>query len=493
MSWIARRERGSLMLLRLAFWIVRHAGWHAGLVLLYPITLYFYAFSPAERVASRDYLGRVLPHPVRERDVIRHFFTFASVLLDRIFFLSGRTQAYGLEEHGVDELTALLARGEGCVLLGAHLGSFDMLRAFGRKSPVPVNPVMVRGRGGVFSRLIETLDPELARRIIDITEPGAMLAVQECIARGEMVGFLGDRIPGPQRAVELPFLGGTASFPAGPLVLASMLRAPVVLFYGVRTGPRRYAVRFEPFADRIELRRATRNQDVQAWLGLYADSLAASCRAYPFNWFNFYPFWHEPAQPRETGARALAAALAIGLAVAPWGARAGDGLAAAIMARLAALPDRQARFVDDKRLAALEQPQESHGTLIFRHPAHLEKITAPPGAERLVIDGGVLTIAQDGAAPRTLALDSHPALRALAGTITATLAGDLPALQRLYAMTATGSAASWRIALRPRDPALSRFIAAVTLDGAGADLRVLRIAQANGDSETMDITPLPTP
>jgi predicted LPLAT superfamily acyltransferase len=280
-------------MLRLAFWIVRVAGWRAGQALLYPITAYFYAASPSLRAISRDYLRRVLHRPPRPAEIARHIFTFACVLLDRIFFLGGQTAAYSLEAHGVEALQKYLAEGRGCVLLGAHLGSFDVLRAFGRLSPVPVNPVMFHGTGTVFTRLIETMDPELASRVIDIGEPGAMLKVQESVGRGEIVGFLADRAVTPHRTVELPFLGGTAAFPTGPLILASLVHAPVMLCYGVRVGPRRYAVRFEPFADGIELRRATRLEDMRRWMQLYADSLAQACEAYPYNWFNFYDFWQK--------------------------------------------------------------------------------------------------------------------------------------------------------------------------------------------------------
>ena len=67
-----------------------------------------------------------------------------------------------------------------------------------------------------------------------------------------------------------------------------------MLFYGIRTGPRRYTVQFEPFADRITLHRATRSADLEAWVARFAASLEKRCRAYPFNWFNFYPFWERP-------------------------------------------------------------------------------------------------------------------------------------------------------------------------------------------------------
>jgi predicted LPLAT superfamily acyltransferase len=291
MSWTAHRERGGAFLLGVMFWIVRHLGWHVGQALLYPITLCFYVSSPTARAASRDYLARVLGRRPTAWDVLRHLFTFACVILDRVFFLAGRTAGYELQVQGLEAVTDIVNAGRGCILLGSHLGSFDVLRAFGRAAPVRVSPVMFRLNSGHLTRLLETLDPELARDVIELGTPGAMLRVQECIERGEIVGFLADRAPVRDRMVMTQFLGGAAEFPAGPLILASIIGAPVVLFYGIRTGSRRYAIRFERFAERIVLPRARREAELRVWIDAYGRSLAAACRAHPYNWFNFFPFW----------------------------------------------------------------------------------------------------------------------------------------------------------------------------------------------------------
>jgi len=290
-NWAGQRERGSARLLGLMIWIARHLGWPVGQMLLYPITLWFYGTSATARTASRDYLDRVLGRPVRQRDVMRHLFTFACVILDRVFFLSGRTADYDLKVQGLEAITEVVNSGRGCILLGSHLGSFDVLRAFGRTAPVRVRPVMFRLNSGHLTRLLEALDPELAHDVIEIGAPEGMLQIQECIERGEIVGFLADRAPVQDRMVATAFLGGQAEFPAGPLVLAAIIGAPVVLFYGVRTAPRRYIIRFERFAERIVLPRAQREAELQVWIDAYSRSLAAACRAHPFNWFNFYPFW----------------------------------------------------------------------------------------------------------------------------------------------------------------------------------------------------------
>jgi predicted LPLAT superfamily acyltransferase len=293
MSWAEENERGSAWLLRIMAVIIRHLGWHTGQALLYPITLWFYLTSPAARAASRGYLGRVLGRPARRADVARHMFTFACVILDRAFFLSGRGR-FDIRVLGLEAVTDVLNSGRGCIMLGSHLGSFDVLRALGRNAPVHVHPVMFRMNSGNLTRLLERLAPDLAEDIIELGAPDALLRVQECIERGEIVGVLADRAPGHNRMVVVPFLGSPAAFPAGPIILASVIGAPVVLCFGVRVAPRRYVIRFEPFAQRIALRRTQREAELRVWIEAYCQRLEAACRSHPFNWFNFYPFWETP-------------------------------------------------------------------------------------------------------------------------------------------------------------------------------------------------------
>jgi predicted LPLAT superfamily acyltransferase len=78
---------------------------------------------------------------------------------------------------------------------------------------------------------------------------------------------------------------------------------PALLFYGIRTGPGRYEVRFEPFAERILLPRTGRAQALRDYVERFAASLAVECRRNPYNWFNFFPFWesthHAPSSSRQ--------------------------------------------------------------------------------------------------------------------------------------------------------------------------------------------------
>ena len=295
-AWSARRERGSAALIRLMVWLTLSLGWPIGQMLLYPITTYFFLCSRGARRASARFLSHVLNRPATAREQFRHLFTFSCVLLDRLFLLSDRVAHFRIDVAGLEHVTAALSQGRGCVLLGSHVGSFEVLRAFGRRSPVPIRVLMYRANAGAYSRLVEPLDPTFRDAIIDVGTPEAMLSVRESLARGEIVGILADRAPNGQKVVTVPFLGEPAAFPTGPLVLCASLGVPVVLFFGIHLGPRCYDVRFEPFADRIAIGRATRTEDITGWVKRYVGRLEAFCREYPFNWFNFYEFW-APAAP----------------------------------------------------------------------------------------------------------------------------------------------------------------------------------------------------
>ncbi len=293
-DWAGTAERGNPALSRLMLWITLRLGWPVARAILPGIALYFFATSAVTRAASRDYLARVRGGRPGAWAVFRHVHAFASAILESVFLLSGRTERFRIRIDGLEHLTAALAGGRGCVLLGAHFGSFEVLRAIGRQAPVPVRPVMFRRNAGRVRALFEALDPALAAAIIELGSPAAMLSVREAVRRGEIVGLLADRAPGEAKLVTVPFLGSPARFPTGPLLLAASLDAPILLFFGIRLGPRRYVVQFEPFAERIALPRAARCAELARLVAHYAARLEARCRAHPLNWCNFYPFWEAP-------------------------------------------------------------------------------------------------------------------------------------------------------------------------------------------------------
>jgi predicted LPLAT superfamily acyltransferase len=277
--------------MRLIAWLTLSLGRPAGRLLLYPICCYFVVFSGPARRASRSYLQRVLGRKASWRDVFRHYHAFAATIHDRVYLLSGRHRYFEIRVEGAAALEALLARKRGCILLGSHLGSFEVLRVYGAvHRNLPINVLMLEGAAAKLEQVLQALNPRLKPRVIPLGTPDTMLQVKECLDRGEIVGILGDRSLPTDKTLECRFLGAAARFPEGPLRLAALLGAPVVLFFGLYRGGRRYDIHFELLAEQIPLEPPRRAEQLRPWIERYAGRMEHYCRLAPFNWFNFYDF-----------------------------------------------------------------------------------------------------------------------------------------------------------------------------------------------------------
>jgi hypothetical protein len=141
-------------------------------------------------------------------------------------------------------------------------------------------------------------------KVIPIGSVDSLIRAKDRLDRGEWVGILGDRVVANDRLIRVPFLGSEASFPAGPFLVASALKVPVVLFTCLYLGGNRYKEHFELFAEEIVLDRRNREADLEKWVRRYAERLEYFCRLAPYNWFNFYDFWGAaPSLESEAQAR----------------------------------------------------------------------------------------------------------------------------------------------------------------------------------------------
>jgi predicted LPLAT superfamily acyltransferase len=293
--WLLQRERGSRRLIRLLAWMTLRLGRTIARWFLYPICLYFLLFSRGTRRISREYLRLIFNRAPGWIDVFRHYHAFASTIHDRVYLLSGRHRYFDIHMEGASELQAILAQKRGCLLLGSHLGSFEVLRAHGLfDQQLPITVIMHESAASNLNAVLHSLHPHIRDRIIPPGTPGTMLAVKERLDRGEMVGILGDRVFGDEREMTCDFLGKPRQFPEGPLLLAALLQVPVVLFFGLYQGGRQYDIHFERFADSICLDRAKRSECLRPWIERYVSRLEHYCRLYPYNWFNFYDVTDDP-------------------------------------------------------------------------------------------------------------------------------------------------------------------------------------------------------
>ena len=294
LAWQQQQERGSRTSIRMMAWVAQSLGRPVARTLLYPICVYFLLGSGAARRAIRRFREQALGRPVSWRDLIRHFHAFSSTILDRVYFLRGRFDLFEIQVHGLDALDRELAKGRGCVLLGSHLGSFEVVRAVGlSRQHIEIRVLMDEQNAPLIRDVIQELNPAAAETIIQVGGADTMLQVKECLDRGGVVGIMGDRVMQDHQVVVCDFLGREARFPTGAMRLAHVVRAPVVLFFGLYRGGNRYEVYLESFSEAVQLSHEQRATDLKQWTQRYADRLEAFCLRAPDNWFNFYEFWND--------------------------------------------------------------------------------------------------------------------------------------------------------------------------------------------------------
>jgi predicted LPLAT superfamily acyltransferase len=208
-------------------------------------------------------------------------------------------QSLRIDIEGEGVLRAAMSAGEGCVLVGSHLGNFDAVRICGLRVGVPLKILMHTEQSPIMMSVLYGRHPAWLASLIPLGRADSFLQAHAALMAGDYVALLSDRAYREERSVLLPFLGAPALFPAGPMQLAAISGKPVVMFFGIYTGKGCYKVRFESLAGASEFAACERDVIVSAMLTRYVARLEVQCRRSPFNWFNFFDFWRDAIRAHD--------------------------------------------------------------------------------------------------------------------------------------------------------------------------------------------------
>ncbi|MGZ5038300.1 MAG: LpxL/LpxP family acyltransferase [Usitatibacter sp.] len=289
-QWATRPERGNAASIRFMAWASLTLGRRSSRGLLRAVAAYFLATSRAARGSSRTFLERSLGRAPTLAEQYRLFFSFGAAVHDRIYFLAERFELFDIDVRGAELFDA-----DGALLMGAHMGSFEVMRACGRHlGRRRVAMAMYEDNARKVNEVLTAIAPQAQLDIVALGNAGSMIELAARLDEGQLVGVLADRTLADEPTLRVPFLGHPAPFPTGPMRMAAALRRRVIFMTGLYRGGNRYDVRFEPLADFSDLEgitRAERDRRVQDAVVAYARRVEHYAREAPFNWFNFHDFW----------------------------------------------------------------------------------------------------------------------------------------------------------------------------------------------------------
>ncbi|MFA6152842.1 MAG: lipid A biosynthesis acyltransferase [Chitinophagaceae bacterium] len=218
--------------------------------------------------------------------VFKSYYTFGQTLIDKISISAGLREKFTYEFDGVEILKKLLAEQKGGVLISAHIGNFEIAEHFFGEIDLDfkINLITTDLEHTAIKNYLETISKKPAVKFIIVRDDMShIFDINTALSRNELVCFTGDRYFEGVKCLSQNLLGESARFPAGPFLIASRLKVPVVFVYVMKEANLHYHL----YAREAEVK----HRDEQALLRAYTESVEVMLEKYPLQWFNYFDFW----------------------------------------------------------------------------------------------------------------------------------------------------------------------------------------------------------
>ncbi|MEN8159897.1 MAG: lysophospholipid acyltransferase family protein [Myxococcota bacterium] len=263
----------------------------------YGIAALTFALLPERRRAAVRNLEQVLGagRAAAHRAALRMYAEFAFCLSESMEHYSERARPFRIDLPPEDAVLDAISAGRGAVVVTGHIGSWDIAAKVLRDKECLVHVVMAREPDANTAEFVEDMRNRAGVNVV-LSEGSVFssLGLVQALRRNEIVAIQLDRSAGTGGVRMLPFLGALAPFPSGPFVLSRLTGAPVIPVFAPRLGRRHYAIRI---GRPVEVPDTARDPRVLDPVMLEVVSqLEEMIRSVPCQWFQFAPFWPEPAE-----------------------------------------------------------------------------------------------------------------------------------------------------------------------------------------------------
>lgn len=274
--------------------LIKHLGISAAYVFLAFVVIYFIPFAPKATASTWRYSRHILKLGVFRSVLMlfRNYYRLGQILIDKIAIGGGMVEKYKFKFEHYQEFLDVLNSEQGVVMIGGHIGNWEIGAPFFGDYGKKINIVMYDAEHQKIKEMLEKNSTGHDYKVIPVNNDNLthVFQITEALNNHEYVCFQGDRYVNAEKLLTANFMGHDAQFPAGPFLLASRLKVPVVFYFAMREKNRTYHYRFTMASP---VARTKDKQPEQALLEQYVENFGKVLNEYPEQWFNYYRFWNE--------------------------------------------------------------------------------------------------------------------------------------------------------------------------------------------------------
>lgn len=283
------KSRGTLLGYKIFVFFIRKLGIKAAYVVLYFVASYYFLFLKKSNQSTFYYFHKRLGYSYwkAKKCVWKSYFTFGQTIIDKTAITAGLRDKFTYEFDGIEILKDLLAQKKGGVLISAHIGNFEIAEYFFAEIDLDcqINLVTTDLEHSVIKEYLESVAVKNSsiKFIIVKEDLSHIFDINNALANNELICFTGDRYFEGVKYLTAPLLGEDANFPAGPFLIASRLKVPVVFVYVMKEPNLHYHL----YAREAQ----SKHRDEKGLLNSYIESVEGMLQKYPLQWFNYFDFW----------------------------------------------------------------------------------------------------------------------------------------------------------------------------------------------------------
>lgn len=274
--------------------LIKHLGISAAYVFLAFVVIYFIPFAPKATASTWRYSRHILKLGVFRSVLMlfRNYYRLGQILIDKIAIGGGMVGKYKFKFEHYQEFLDVLNSEQGVVMIGGHIGNWEIGAPFFGDYGKKINIVMYDAEHQKIKEMLEKNSTGHDYKVIPVNNDNLthVFQITEALNNHEYVCFQGDRYVNAEKLLTANFMGHDAQFPAGPFLLASRLKVPVVFYFAMREKNRTYHYRFTMASP---VARTKDKKPEQALLEQYVENFGKVLNEYPEQWFNYYRFWNE--------------------------------------------------------------------------------------------------------------------------------------------------------------------------------------------------------